>query len=48
MSTKSQPADGELQFLVAVRKHLPDVLKVPPISHHGTLNEIIGKFGGAD
>ena len=27
---------------------LPDVLKVPPISHHGNLNEIIGKFGGAD
>ncbi len=27
---------------------LPDVLKLPPISHHGKVNEIIGKFGGAD
>jgi len=35
-------ADGELQFT------LPDVLKVPPISQHGNVNEIIGKFGGAD
>jgi type I restriction enzyme R subunit len=35
-------ADGELQFT------LPDVLKVLPISHHGNVNEIIGKFGGAD
>ncbi len=35
-------ADGELQFT------LPDVLKLPPISHHGNVNEIIGKFGGAD
>ena len=35
-------ADGELQFT------LPDVLKVPPISRHGNVNEIIGKFGGAD
>ena len=35
-------ADGELQFT------LPDVLKVPPISKHGNVNEIIGKFGGAD
>lgn len=34
--------DGELQFT------LPDVLKLPPISHHGNVNEIIGKFGGAD
>ena len=34
--------DGELQFT------LPDVLKVPPISRHGNVNEIIGKFGGAD
>ncbi|MGN6553703.1 MAG: hypothetical protein ACTHLW_08275 [Verrucomicrobiota bacterium] len=25
-----------------------DVLKLPPISHHGNVNEIIGKFGGAD
>jgi len=31
--------DGELQFT------LPDVLKVPPISEHGNVNEIIGKFG---
>jgi type I restriction enzyme R subunit len=35
-------ADGELQFT------LPDVLKVRPISDHGNVNEIIGKFGGAD
>lgn len=35
-------SDGELQFT------LPDVLKVPPISHHGNVNEIIGKFGGAE
>jgi len=35
-------ADGELQFT------LPDVLKVPPISQHGNVNAIIGKFGGAD
>ena len=35
-------ADGELQFT------LPDVLKVPPISRHGNVAEIIGKFGGAD
>lgn len=35
-------ADGELQFT------LPDVLKVPPISGHGNVNEIIGKFGGPD
>jgi type I restriction enzyme R subunit len=35
-------ADGELQFTQ------PDVLKVPPISQHGNVNEIIGKFGGAD
>ncbi|NLE94605.1 MAG: DEAD/DEAH box helicase family protein, partial [Dehalococcoidia bacterium] len=34
--------DGELQFT------LPDVLKVPPIAQHGNVNEIIGKFGGAD
>jgi type I restriction enzyme R subunit len=34
--------DGELQFT------LPDVLKVPPISHHGNVAEIMGKFGGAD
>jgi type I restriction enzyme R subunit len=35
-------ADGELQFT------LPDVLKVPPISEHGKVNEINCKFGGAD
>ncbi len=35
-------ADGELQFT------LPDVLKVPPISQHGNVAEIIGKFGGAE
>ncbi|HCE45438.1 MAG TPA: DEAD/DEAH box helicase [Lentisphaeria bacterium] len=34
--------DGELQFT------LPDVLKLPSISQHGNVNEIIGKFGGAD
>jgi len=35
-------SDGELQFT------LPDVLKLLPISHHGNVNEIIGKFGGPD
>ena len=34
--------DGELQFT------LPDMLKLPPISQRGNVNEIIGKFGGAD
>jgi len=34
--------DGEVQFT------LPEVLKVPPISRHGNVNEIINKFGGAD
>ena len=34
--------DGELQFT------LPDVLKVPPISQHGNVAEIMGVFGGAD
>ncbi|HSA02060.1 MAG TPA: type I restriction-modification enzyme R subunit C-terminal domain-containing protein, partial [Candidatus Paceibacterota bacterium] len=34
-------ADGEFLFT------LPDVLKVPPISQHGNVNEIIEKFGGA-
>lgn len=34
--------DGELDLT------LPDVLKVRPISDHGNVNEIIGKFGGAD
>jgi type I restriction enzyme R subunit len=35
-------ADGELQFT------LPEVVKPPPISQHGNVAEIIGKFGGAD
>jgi type I restriction enzyme R subunit len=35
-------ADGELQFT------LPDVMKLAPISEHGNVNEIIGKFGGAE
>jgi type I restriction enzyme R subunit len=35
-------SDGELQFT------LPDVLKLQPISEHGSVNEIIGKFGSAD
>ncbi len=35
-------SDGERQST------LPDVLKVRPISGHGNVNEIIGKFGGAD
>lgn len=30
--------DGELQFT------LPDVLKVPPISQHGNVAGIVGKF----
>ena len=34
--------DGELQFT------LPDVLKLPPISHHGNVKEIVGIFGGED
>ncbi len=32
----------------AALRALPDVLKLPPISHHGNVNEIIGKFGGPD
>jgi type I restriction enzyme R subunit len=35
-------ADGELQFT------LPDVLKVPPISHHGNVAEIAQRFGGIE
>jgi type I restriction enzyme R subunit len=35
-------ADGELQFI------LPDVLKLPPISEHGSVGEIVGVFGGPD
>jgi hypothetical protein len=34
--------DGDLEFT------LPDVLKVPPLSQRGNVNEIIGKFGGAE
>jgi type I restriction enzyme, R subunit len=34
--------DGEVQFV------LPDVLKLPPISSHGTVGEIMGAFGGPD
>jgi type I restriction enzyme R subunit len=41
---KKYTSDGELQS-VAVRRHLPDVLKLPPISQHGNVNEIICKFG---
>ena len=40
---KNTPAAADSK-LVAVRKHLPDVLKVPPISQRGNVNEIIGKF----
>ena len=35
-------ADGELQFV------LPEVLKLPPISRHGTVGEIASVFGGPD
>lgn len=35
-------ADGEVQFV------LPEVLKVPPISTRGNVNEIVHKFGGPD
>ena len=35
-------ADAEVQFT------LPDVLKVPPISHHGNVAEIAHRFGGVD
>jgi type I restriction enzyme R subunit len=34
--------DGEVQF------SLPDILKVPPISQHGTVSEIAKVFGGND
>jgi type I restriction enzyme R subunit len=33
---------GDAQFV------LPDVLKIPPISKHGTINDIIFTFGGAE
>ena len=36
------PTDGELQLT------LPDALRVPPISQHDNVNEIIGNFDGAD
>ena len=42
---KKYATDGELQF-VAVRKHLPDVLKLPPISQRGNVAEIAQRFGG--
>jgi type I restriction enzyme R subunit len=35
-------AHGEAEFV------LPDVLKVPPISNHGQVADIIRLFGGAD
>jgi type I restriction enzyme R subunit len=35
-------ADREVQF------SLPEILKIPPISKHGTVNEIAGPFGGND
>ena len=35
-------ADGEVQF------SLPDILKVPPLSQHGTVGEIAKVFGGND
>ena len=33
---------GDAQFV------LPDVLKIPPISKHGTINDIVGSFGGPE
>ncbi len=33
---------GDAQFV------LPDIVKLPPISHHGTVNEIISIFGGTN
>ena len=42
MLLEKYATDGELQFT------LPDVLKVPPISQRGNVNEIVSKFGGAD
>jgi len=38
----------ELAAGTAALRLLPDALKVRPISDHGNVNEIIGKFGGAD
>lgn len=34
--------------LVALRKHLLDMLKLPPKCRHGNVNDIIGKFSGAE
>ena len=36
------PDHGAAQFV------LPDVLKVPPVSMHGQIGDIIKTFGGAD
>jgi type I restriction enzyme R subunit len=47
---ETKAAGGGLRF-AAVRKYLPDVPRprgIPPISHHGNVAEIIGKFGGPD
>jgi hypothetical protein len=41
---------GEPQLVVG-RKHLHDMSRhwgIRPISDHGNVNEIVGKFGGAD
>ena len=35
-------AHSKRQFVI------PDVLKVPPISEHGNISEIIETFGGAE
>jgi hypothetical protein len=51
-SRRSDDTGGvQIVFEAALRfscRLLPDVLKVPPISQHGNVNEIIAKFGGAD
>ena len=39
---QTMPTDGQLQLT------LLDALKGPPISGHGKVKEIIGRFGGAD
>lgn len=39
---KKYSRDGGLRFT------LPDVLKLPPISEHGNVNEIMDTFGGAE
>ena len=38
----ASPADGNPQFA------LSDVLKLPPISQHGNVTEILGIFGCSD